>query len=64
MGDIVADLGVAETTVRSHIRSIRRKLEVGSQLAAVAVVHRLGGGVLGTIDRPRPSLPTPRRPEP
>ena len=64
VGDIVADLGVAETTVRSHIRSIRRKLEVGSQLAAVAVVHRLGGGVLGTIDRPRPSLPTPRRPEP
>lgn len=64
VGDIVTDLGVAETTVRSHIRSIRRKLEVGSQLAAVAVVHRLGGGVLGTIDRDRPTLPSPRRPQP
>jgi DNA-binding NarL/FixJ family response regulator len=63
VGDIVADLGVAETTVRSHIRSIRRKLEVGSQLAAVAVVHRLGSGVLGTIEGPRPALPSPRRPE-
>ena len=63
VGDIVADLGVAETTVRSHIRSIRRKLGVGSQLAAVAVVHRLGEGVLGTIEGSRPELPTPRRPE-
>ena len=64
VGAIVTDLGVAETTVRSHIRSIRRKLEVGSQLAAVAVVHRLGTGVLDTIDAPRPTLPSPRRPEP
>lgn len=63
VGDIVADLGVAETTVRSHIRSIRRKLEVGSQLAAVAVVHRLGSGVLSTIEGSRPKLPSPRRPE-
>jgi DNA-binding NarL/FixJ family response regulator len=63
VGDIVSDLGVAETTVRSHIRSIRRKLEVGSQLAAVAVVHRLGDRVLGTIEGPRPTLPGPRHPE-
>lgn len=63
VGDIVADLGVAETTVRSHIRSIRRKLGVGSQLAAVAAVHRLGDGVLATIERSRPALPSPRRPE-
>lgn len=64
VGDIVAELGVAETTVRSHIRSIRRKLEVGSQLAAVAAVHRLGGGVAGTIENHRPTLPRPRRSEP
>lgn len=64
VGAIVTDLGVAETTVRSHIRSIRRKLDVGSQLAAVAVVHRLGSGALTTLDAPRPTLPSPRRPEP
>lgn len=73
VGDIVADLGVAETTVRSHIRAIRRKLDVGSQLAAVAVVHRLGGQTLGslgslsslgTIESARPTPPSPRRPEP
>lgn len=46
VGDIVRDLDIAETTVRSHIRSIRRKLDVTSQLAAVAVAHRLGAGAL------------------
>ena len=64
VGEIVTGLGVAETTVRSHIRSIRRKLDVGSQIAAVAVVHRLGPGALGTIASSRPVLPSPRRPEP
>lgn len=64
VGDIVADLGVAETTVRSHIRSVRRKLDVGSQLAAVAVVHRLGGGTTSTLDARQPPLPGPRRPGP
>lgn len=34
-------LDVAETTVRSHVKSILRKLGVRSQLAAVAVVHQL-----------------------
>lgn len=63
VGDIVTELGVAETTVRSHIRSIRRKLAVGSQLAAVAAVHRLGGGIASTIESPRPTLPRPRRVE-
>lgn len=64
VGEIVTALGVAETTVRSHIRSIRRKLDVGSQLAAVAVVHRLGSGAVSTIDRPRPTVPGARRPTP
>lgn len=54
--DIVDTLGVAETTVRSQVKSMRRKLGVDSQLGAVAVLHRLGlaGG------RP-PTIPPPRR---
>ncbi len=43
VADIVTELGVAEATVRSHIRSIRRKLDVRSQLEAVAVLRRSGG---------------------
>ena len=35
-------LGVAETTVRSQVKSMRRKLGVDSQLGAVAVLHRVG----------------------
>lgn len=62
VGEIVAGLGVAETTVRSHIRSVRRKLDVGSQLAAVAVVHRLDGGIVSAPDAREPPLPGPRRP--
>jgi DNA-binding NarL/FixJ family response regulator len=42
VGDIVRILGVAETTVRSQVKSMRRKLGVDSQLGAVAVLHRLG----------------------
>ena len=59
---ISVDLGVAETTVRSHIKAIRRKLGVGSQLAAVAAVHRLGEPVASTLVSARPAVPTPRRP--
>ncbi len=40
--EIVDLLGVAETTVRSQIKSIRRKLGVDSQLRAVALLHRFG----------------------
>lgn len=61
VSEIVHDLGVADTTVRSHIKSIRRKLEVGSQLAAVAALHRLGAGPMAAIDGPGPLLPSPRR---
>ena len=42
VADIIRALGVAEATVRSQIKSLRRKLEVDSQLGAVAVLHRLG----------------------
>jgi len=38
-GDIAAVLVVSLTTVRSHIRSILRKLNVNSQLAAVAIAN-------------------------
>ena len=38
-GDIAAELVVSLTTVRSHIRSILRKLNVNSQLAAVAIAN-------------------------
>lgn len=41
--EIATELGLGETTVRSHIKSIRRKLDVRSQLAAVAMMHRQGG---------------------
>lgn len=61
VSDIVNDIRIAETTARSHIKSIRRKLEVGSQLAAVAALHRLGGGTQSAIDRPGSLLPSPRR---
>jgi len=40
--DIANDLVVSLATVRSHIRSILRKLEVRSQLAAVAVANSCG----------------------
>lgn len=39
--DQAAMLDVAETTVRSHVKAILRKLGVQSQIAAVALVHHL-----------------------
>lgn len=42
VNEIATNLTVSETTVRSHIKSILRKLDVGSQLAAVAVAHLVG----------------------
>jgi len=38
-GEIASALVVSLTTVRSHIRSILRKLNVNSQLAAVAIAN-------------------------
>ena len=60
VSDIGVELGIAEATVRSQIKSMHRKLDVSSQLAAVALVHRLEGTVGGS----GPTLPSPRRPEP
>lgn len=56
VGEIVDTLSVAEATVRSQIKSMRRKLGVRSQLGAVAVLHRLGMTAGG-----RPTVPSPRR---
>jgi DNA-binding NarL/FixJ family response regulator len=39
--EIIDTLGIAEATVRSHVKSLRRKLGVDSQLGAVALFHRL-----------------------
>lgn len=39
--EIAARLGLAEATVRNHIRFILRKLGCHSQLEAVAVAYRL-----------------------
>ena len=38
-GDIADALTVSLSTVRSHIRAILRKLNVNSQLAAVAIAN-------------------------
>lgn len=40
--EIGEELGVTQSTVRTHIRSVRRKLGVDSQLRAVVILHRLG----------------------
>jgi DNA-binding NarL/FixJ family response regulator len=39
---IARELVVSLATVRSHIRSILAKLDVGSQVEAIAVAHRVG----------------------
>jgi DNA-binding NarL/FixJ family response regulator len=40
--DIAAESVVSEATVRTQVKSILAKLEVGSQLAAVGVAHQAG----------------------
>jgi DNA-binding NarL/FixJ family response regulator len=39
--DIAASLGISTSTVRTHIRSILRKLDVNTQLRAAVMVYRL-----------------------
>lgn len=50
--DVAAALGIAETTVRGHIKSLRRKLGAGSVLTAVAAAHRLGSLLLAVAGGP------------
>jgi DNA-binding NarL/FixJ family response regulator len=54
--EIGEELGVTQSTVRTHIRSVRRKLGVDSQLRAVVILHRLGG----RLEERRPGRPGPR----
>lgn len=46
IADIGRELGVTESTVRSQVKSLRSKLGVDSQLAAVAAAHRLKGRLI------------------
>lgn len=47
----IAELaGVSETTVRSQVKAILRKLEVSSQLAAVAAYRRMQDASVGSVD--------------
>jgi two-component system nitrate/nitrite response regulator NarL len=48
--DIARSAVVSLTTVRSHIRAILQKLDVGSQLAAVALAHRVGWNAAASGD--------------
>lgn len=55
VAEIAHDLGLAPNTVRSQVKAVRRKLGVGSQLAAVAVygvvAHRRRPGGLRHVAR-------------
>lgn len=54
--EIAAMLGIAEATVRNHIRLIFRKLSCHSQLQAVAVAIRLGLIQRGPADSEPPEV--------
>ena len=48
---IAAESSIAETTARTQVNAVLRKLGVGSRLGAVAAVHQLEGGPAGGTDR-------------
>ena len=58
--DIATARGSTTETVRSQVKSLRRKLGVDSQLAAVAAMNRFSGDVSAL--ELTPSLPRPRAP--
>jgi len=49
IAELAAELGVAETMVRSEVKSMLRKLSVRSQLAAVALVRRHGCPIMSAL---------------
>lgn len=55
--EIAVRLGLAETTVRNHIRCLLRKLGCHSQLEAVAKAYRLG--LLDHPEAPRAAVALP-----
>lgn len=58
VSEVAERLGVADGTVRSQVKSLRRKLGVDSQLAAVAAMNRYSGDVSAL--EVSPTLPRPR----
>ncbi|CAN5642606.1 response regulator transcription factor [soil metagenome] len=57
--DIAVQDGVAEGTVRTQVKAVLRKLEVNSQLAAVAIVRRTPS--IATLPDPHPEKQRIRR---
>lgn len=58
---IQQELGVSESTVRSQVKSLRRKVGVDSQIAAVAVLRRIRLSMRRRVPTPI-CVPGPRRP--
>lgn len=56
VAEIGAELGVSQSTVRSQVKSLRRKLGTDSQLGAVAILYRSRQGAWP----PGPYVPRPR----
>lgn len=58
--DIAARIGVSESTVRSHVKALRRKLRAESQLAAVAMARRFAAGPGAGLATAGPDVPRQR----
>lgn len=58
--EIAARLGVTESTVRSHVKALRRKLRADSQLAAVATARRFAAGPDAGLAAVGPEVPRQR----
>ena len=48
---IAAESYVSVATVRTQVRAILQKLDVGSQLEAVAIAYRSGWQIMQQVDR-------------
>ncbi|MGN0062664.1 MAG: LuxR C-terminal-related transcriptional regulator [Nocardioides sp.] len=57
VSEVAEQLGVADGTVRSQVKSLRRKLGVDSQLAAVAAMNLYSGDVSALEASPVPPRP-------
>lgn len=62
VSDIAKDRFVSESTIRTQVKSVLAKLQVGSQLTAVGLAHRAGWRPPqeAVQVRNRPSVPRPR----
>lgn len=59
VSEVGAELGVSSGTVRSHVKSLRARLGVRTQLKAVAIYQQVHGR--GVPVGPAPAVPRPRR---